>query len=405
MPIEIRAVEAGEVEQLLQADRRGFGQAPAPSEMPRNWAEGELDRTRVALDGDQIVGVSRNYSFELTMPGGGFVPAAAVSWVAVVPTHRRRGVLTQMMAALHDDARARAEPVSMLTASESVIYSRYGYGVATWRLGLSVERARAHFGPGAPGGGRMRMLEREDAEKVLPAVYEQIRPLRPGAVSRPDFWWPSVFWGNFAGKDKAFFAAVHSDDAGNDDGYVAYEIDGEWNDGLPDRRLLVWDMQARSGAAHVALWRYLLGVDLVATVSVTNAPIDDPLRYVVTDGRRVRVDFVNDGLSVAPLDPAPVLAARTYSVPGRLVLAVHEPGGPRRVLALDGGPDGAQCVPSTDEPDLECTTAMLGACVLGGTRWSELAYAERVAARDAAVLTRADAMFACAPAPAMLSYF
>src|SRR5215471_7565975 len=157
---------------------------PAPPEMPRDWAEGELDRTRIAFDGNEIVGASRNYTFELTMPGDARVPAAAVSWVAVLPTHRRRGVLTSMMSALHDDARERGEPVSMLTASESIIYGRYGYGIAAWRLGLTAERARVQFAPHVSDEGRMRIVERAEAEQFLPALYETMRA-RPGAVSRP----------------------------------------------------------------------------------------------------------------------------------------------------------------------------------------------------------------------------
>ena len=246
--------------------------------------------------------MSRSYSFELTVPGGAVVPAAAVSWVAVLPTHRRRGVLTQMIAALHDDARAHEEPVAMLTASESVIYGRFGYGVATWRLGISAERARIEF-IDPEDTGRMRMLTKEEAEKVLPEVYERTRLARGGMVSRPDFWWPQVFWTYMGGRGKKpFFTAVHTDAAGNDDGFVAYEITDEWNRGLPDRRLVVWDMQAVDGKARAALWKYVFGVDLIGTVASTNSPIDDPLRRLVTDGRRVQVDYVNDGLWLARID-------------------------------------------------------------------------------------------------------
>src|SRR5689334_14456755 len=107
---------------MMLVDERGFGGEPNPEGISRSWAEGELDRTRVAFDGDEMVGVSRTYTFELTVPGGAMIPAAAVSWVAVLPTHRRQGVLTRMIDAMHDDARERGEPVGILTASESHIY-------------------------------------------------------------------------------------------------------------------------------------------------------------------------------------------------------------------------------------------------------------------------------------------
>ena len=180
MPFEIRAVELDELDDLELADQRGFGMAPMKPEASRSWATAELDRTRVAFESGRMVGVSRNYSFELTMPGGGFLPAAAVSWVSVQPTHRRRGVLTRLMAALHDDARERDESVAMLTASESSIYGRYGYGVAAWRLGMTAARARIAFSCPDDDDGCMRIISREEAELELPALYERGRGARAG---------------------------------------------------------------------------------------------------------------------------------------------------------------------------------------------------------------------------------
>jgi predicted acetyltransferase len=402
VPLEIRPVRRDELDALLLADQRGFGGRPPRPDAASSWTEGELDRTRVAFDGDEIVGISRNYSFELTMPGGAFVPAAAVSWVSVLPTHRRRGVLTAMMQALHTDARAHGEPVAILTASEGAIYGRFGYGIATWRLGLSAERARVAFRGLA--GGRVRLLSRAEVEKLLPPLYDRARAARAGMVSRPDFWWPEVFSEHLGGPDKAFFVAVHSGDDGLDDGFVAYEITGEWEGGLPDRRLVVRDLQAIDASARAALWQYVFGIDLVAVVSATNLPIDDPLRHLVVDSRRIRVDYVNDGVWLAPLEPSRLLAARTYAVEGALVLEVHAPDGVASTLALEGGPDGARCTRSSAPPDIVCSRAALGACVLGGNRWSEFADAGLVHG-DREALLRADAMFLTVPAAAMLSHF
>ncbi len=403
MAFEIRAIARDEIDRMIEADERGFSHITS-ADSPRTWAEGELDRTRVAFDGDEIVGVSRAYSFELTMPGGGCVPAAAVSWVSVVPTHRRRGVLTQMIRALHDDARAREEPVSMLTASESIIYGRFGYGVATWRAGISAERSRVQF-RAASDDGRVRMLSRDVGVKTLPRLYEQFGRLRPGAVSRPDFWWPFVFWDRLGGKDKSFFTAVHSDALGNDDGFIAYEVVDEWNQGLPDRRMVIYDMQARDERARAALWQFAFGIDLVGTVAATNAPVDDPLRHLVTDGRRVRVDYVNDGLWLAPFDVARLSSSRRYAVAGRVAFEVHAADGTKTRVVLEGGPDGAQCTPTTVEPDIVCDAATFGACLLGGNRWTEMAAVGRADAARTRTLEHADAMFLSTPAPAMLSYF
>jgi predicted acetyltransferase len=405
MPFEIRAIEADELDDMLFADRLGFGHVGMTPDVSTSWALGELDRTRVAFESGRMVGVSRNYSFELTMPGGSMLPAAAVSWVSVLPTHRRRGVLTQLMGALHDDARARNEPAAILTASESSIYGRFGYGVAAWRLAITAVRARIAFRPAADDDGRVRLVSRDEAMKLLPALYDGARGKRAGMVSRPDFWWPQVFWGYFVPPKKACFYAIHRDAAGHDDGYAVYEISGEWVGGLPDRRLSVLDMQAESPTTLAPLWRFVFGVDLIASVAASNLPVDDPLRHIVVDGRYVRVDYVNDNLWLAPLDPVALLAARTYTVPGRVVIAVHAPDGSTTTVAVESDAGVTMCSATTAAADLACDSAVLGMCVLGGNRWSELADAGRVDVARPELLPLADAMFLTTPAPALLSNF
>jgi predicted acetyltransferase len=405
MSFEIRAVELGELDDLLTADQRGFGGEPPRPGASRSWTTAELDRTRVAFESGRMVGVSRTYSFELTMPGGAFLPAAAVSWVSVLPTHRRRGVLTQLMAAMHDDARDRDEPAAILTASEGSIYGRFGYGVAAWRLGVSAERARIAFARPDDDKGCTRLVSREEAELAVPAIYERARGARAGMVTRPDFWWPQVFWDFMFGRTKAGFVAVHADAQGRDDGYVVYDITGDWMGGLPDRRLSVVDMQAESPATWIQLWRYVFGIDLIGTVAASNLPIDDPLRHIVVDGRRVRVDYVNDHLWLAPLDPLAVLSARSYTVPGRLVIQTHAPDGARATVAVEAATDGASCAATTEAPDIACESRVLGMCALGGNRWSELAAAGRLDVGRPEVLSLADAMFLATPAPALLSHF
>jgi predicted acetyltransferase len=292
----------------------------------------------------------------------------------------------------------------MLTASESVIYERFGYGIATWRLGLTASRPHVRFRD-TTSSGSLRFLARPEAETLLPPLYDRMRLARPGMVSRPDFWWPSVFWGQLSGPEKAFFVAVHTGDDGTDDGYVAYEVSGGWEGGIPDRRLLLWDFQALTPEARAALWQFVFGVDLIGTIAATNLPIDEPLRHLVVESRRIRVDFINDGLWLAPIDSARLLAARRYAAPGRIVIEVHDINGDKSTLALEAGDDDAQCEASSSAPEIVCNTSMLGACLLGGNRFSELAQAGLVEERASGALARADAMFASTPQPAMLSYF
>jgi predicted acetyltransferase len=405
MAIEIRAIGPGEIDDLVVADQRGFGGPPPRAGSSQTWTSAELDRTRIAFEAGHMVGVSRTYSFQLTMPGGGCIPTAAVSWVSVLPTHRRRGVLTKLMAAMHDDARERGEPAAILTASESSIYGRFGYGVAAWRLRVRAARADIAFSRPHDDGGRMRLIARDEAEVLLPEIYERARGTRAGMVTRPGFWWEQVFWEFMVGRAKAWFVAVHADAKGHDDGYVLYSIDGDDAGGLSDRVLSVVDMQAETPQTSISLWRFLFAVDLIATVEATNLPVDDPLRHVVVDSRRVSVTGLNDHLWLAPLDAARLLDARAYAVPGRLVIEVHMPDGSVVTIAVEAANGESTCRPTNDAPDLVCAAAVLGMAVLGGTRWSELANAGRVVARRPDVLLLADAMFLANPAPALLSFF
>jgi predicted acetyltransferase len=404
MPIEVRAITEAELPAMVEVDHRGFGERPRTPERPDSWIRAELERTRCAFEDGEMLGCTRAYSFELTMPGGALVPTAAVSSVAVQPTHRRRGVLTRMMDALHDDARERGEIVAALTASESRIYGRFGYGPATWRLGCTVDRVNGRFAHPVDDRGRLRMVARGDADVIYQRVYDECRRRSAGAVSRPDFWWPEVFWITEPGH--ALFDVVHEDEHGHCDGYVAYEITGEWHGGVADRRLAVRDLQATNPATRAALWEYLFGVDLIRSISATNLPSDEPLRFLLADLRALRTDFLIDSVWVLPIAAAALLSSRTYSAAGKLVIEIVDPDGSRSQIALDGGPDGATCVDGPNAtPDLSCSRSALGALCLGGTSWTTYAGAGAVDEHSGGAVALADAMFATAPAPATVSWF
>jgi predicted acetyltransferase len=71
---------------------------------------------------------------------------------------------------------------------------------------------------------------------------------------------------------------------------------------------------------------------------------------------------------------------------------------------VEGGPDGAQCRPSSAPADLAIGTTQLGSAYLGGVSFTEMYDAGLIDA-DAETVARADAMFSTRPAPAMTSWF
>src|ERR1041384_8252350 len=69
----------------------------------------EVERTHAIWEGDRPVAGAGAFSFGISVPGGGTIPAAGITVVGVLPTHRRRGMLSALMRAQIDDCRARGD--------------------------------------------------------------------------------------------------------------------------------------------------------------------------------------------------------------------------------------------------------------------------------------------------------
>ena len=110
------------------------------------------------------------------------LPCAGVTVVGVLPTHRRRGILRSMMRVQLDDAHERGEPIATLFASEETIYGRYGYGLASLNA-FDVAKSIEAFRPGVEAVGRVRLVDPDEAAKLLPPVYDAVRRSRPGCSS------------------------------------------------------------------------------------------------------------------------------------------------------------------------------------------------------------------------------
>ena len=401
----LRPIVADELELFVQADGYGFGERAQHGE----WASAELDRTVAAFVGDEIVATGRNYTLELTVPGGASVPAGGVSWITTRPTHRRRGLLTQIMTCLIAESQERGEVVSILTASEGGLYQRFGYGVGARIATFTANRAGVEFVETVPDAV-LRMVEPEVAVELVPPLFDRVRRSQAGAVSRPDFWWP----GEWAPEDwidprRRFDVVVEFD--GVVQGYAMYAVDGEWKDGFTEKVVAVRDLIAATPAAEAALWQYLFNVDLTVGVRAWNRPLDDTLPWLITDPRQIRTAQVRDSLWVRPLDTAAFLAARTYGAEGTLTIAVTDHfldgGQTAGMFTLTGGGDGAECVraPSSAVPDLVLDAAELGVISLGAFRPSQLARAGRIVAADPVALDRADAMFRTTREPYASTWF
>jgi len=401
--VELRAVSADELREFQGVDATAFGIRVEQARL--NMGECELDRTVAAIERGRIVGVSRAYSFEITMPGGALLPASGVSDVAVLPTHRRRGLLRSMMERLFDDAVVREEPVAMLTASEGGIYGRFGYGVTIRTSTVEVDTRDAVFvTPPAPG--TLRLVSLDEARTLEPEVFDRARRRQPGAVSRFDAWWlDEQFQAEFGTR----FDVVYESPGGSVDGYLTYGMRDQGTIHGPAYRLVTRELVAVDPEATYALFRYACEVDLVRTVVAMNAPLDFAGGWMLESARAARQHDVRDFLWTRLLDVPAALRARTYATDGALVLEVHDalrPGGRADGrFALEAGPGGATVGATTADPDLVTDVATLSAAWLGGVAFATLARAGRVDEARAGALARADAMFACTPLPAAMTWF
>src|SRR5215475_2205726 len=276
----------------------------------------EPERSLAAFDAKEIVGSAAIHTRNMTVPGG-VLPVAAVTLVAVAPTHRRRGLLTAMMRRqLTELYEQRREAVAALWASEGAIYQRFGYGRGATGAKLSAKTKALRLRPEADtGSGRVRLVGEEEARPQLAAVYEAVRPGCIGFLDRPGRWWDHRLYDPEHWRDgsTSLRFALHDEPDGRTTGYAVYRTKAGWEDwDEPSGQLTIREMFATTPQAYAALWSYLAGLDLIRTVERFHGPADEPLTYLVTDARAVRLQLI-DNLWVRVSDVGRALAGRRYA--------------------------------------------------------------------------------------------
>ncbi|MGW7264540.1 GNAT family N-acetyltransferase [Streptomyces sp. NPDC054842] len=406
--MEIRSTTDKDLDVFVDTVHAAFGRFP---ETPVDggglwWSALEVDRCVLASTADgRPVGTAAAYSFELTLPGETLVPAAGVTAVGVLPSHRRQGVLSAMMRHQLAELRARGEFLAVLLASEAPIYGRFGYGSATYTARLTVPRRqaalatpRARGAAGTSAAGSVEVLRSADCGDILEEVYDRYRRGQPGALSRPHRWWTQRA-GQPPISPAPRYVAVHRDADGVPDGYASYSISE------PDT-LTVDETITTDDAVFTALARFVLGHDLVADIEFKHLPPQHPLRWQLADFRAGQVSKDSDWLWVRLLDIPRALTARGWCTDGDLVLDVDDPflgeHGRHLLTVRDGKAD---CVPTDLEPDLSLDIGDLGSIYLGGTAPSTLVRAGHIRAHHPGAAPLADALFRAERPPHCLHWF
>jgi predicted acetyltransferase len=388
---------------------------PTEPELHHDLAVFEFDRSLAAFDGPDMVGTAAAFTFQMTVPGGA-VAMGGVTAVGVLPSHRRRGILSGLMRRLLAEGRERGEAVAALFASEASIYRRYGFGIATAELDLTIrrgegvllEQAAASRDP-AP---RLRIAEPRDAVPELAKVFDFILPARPGLLARDDRWWEYVLWDpEHRRSGGSPLRCVIAEDETGPRGYALFSGKPEWDDhGIPSGMLEVRELMATDPAAYSAIWNDLLTRDLVREVRARVRPADEPLLYLLADPRRARPVLL-DGLWVRLVRVDKALMQRRYASAVDVVIEVADDlfagnAGRWRLRAPGpAGPEGAapaapaSCERTSAPADLALPVEALGAAYLGGTRLSALGGAGLVCEMRPGALATLSAAMSWDPAP------
>ncbi len=390
MDLETRPVGRDELYAYILSTRRVFGDPTdeASVRLEASIVERANSRTLAAFDRGDIVGTLTCHYFDMNVPGGRLA-LAGVSDVTTKATHRRRGVMSQLMERALTEAKEEGQPLAALWASESGIYGRFGFGMAMLQENWTIDRKDTAFALEDDSRGEIRFVEPFEAAGAFAGVYDRACRLRPGMIDRNDLLWEVALLDTdeFRQGASAFYHAVY-EEAGRVDGYALYRLDGR------GQQLRVGELVPATDAAYSALWRFCFGIDLMNTFRADNQPMDAPLPWMLRAPRQLR-RATGEEFWLRIVDVEAALAGRGYATEDRLTLEIRDPLCPWNdgVIELEGGPDRAVCRRSGRDADLTMTIADLAGAYLGAVDFSTLARAGRVAERTEGALRRADAMF------------
>lgn len=403
--------DRGQTDAWLEAVSRGFLDTERTEVQRQAYFDHTAHRRKVAVfDADAPqpeipVATFASWGTELSLPGA-TVPACAISSVTVAPTHRRRGLLRQLMAGELRTAASLGFPLAALTVSESSIYGRFGFGAAVAAAEWEIDVRRAGWvGPAA--SGRIDFVGKERGRELAELLHARIRPGMTGEVTMPGGAWDRAF-GTRPDAEKADRLRVlqFRGDGGQVDGIVLYTVTENEAD-FASSSIHVNMLLAATDAAYAGLWQFLLSMDLISTIHVSELAVDEPLWWMLADQRAAKISL-RDHHYLRVLDVPAALGARRYGAADTLVLDIDDPlgiAGGTFVMTVDDA--GAAALDPVDAAPVGELLVRLGvtelsAILLGGVSPVTLAKAGRVHSDDPARVAR---VFATTEAPRLSFWY
>ncbi len=400
MPIDIRLMPAEQLDKFIWPIQAAFGSVPSPERLEYLKRVTELETRIGAFDGDKHVGSAGVYHFDMSTTGGRSVKTAGLTMVAVLPTHRRRGVLSSLIQRHFEEARGRGQPIASLWASEAPIYGRFGYGLASFAGEVSIERDRSAFVKAAPAADA-QLVNDDEALALMPTLWDRARLIAPGMPSRSESWWKNRRFIDIESVRLGFgpLQRVVLFIDGRPEGYALYRtrLSIEVPDILSSTVKVIEAIGATSQGTS-AVWRYLCDLDLALRIEAENLPVDHPLFLLLSEPRRARFTM-HDALWVRIIDIETALSARSYASTESIVLEIEDTLCPwnQGRFRLDGETGRVQ---RTHEPaDLRMPVSALGSGYLGGISFGRMVEAGTIEAKSPGAVEKADRIFHSNRAP------
>lgn len=354
-----------------------------------------------SLHADAPVATYASFPGTLNIGGGNLMPVHQITAVTVSPTHRRRGLLRQIITEDLRLARDAGVAFAALTASEATIYGRFGFGRVTQRARFTLK-----VSGGLPlrgtSEGTVVAIKPQELSKYAPAIFAAAHARKLGSVSATQFdvGQAAGLWEDHDSPKPAknLRAALHLDAQGRPDGFMSYKFSG-WQVVPPTME--IGQMCAVTGAGRRDLVAYLASHDLVEKIT-GRGPIDDILPSALHNPRDYKVTAQGDHLWLRILDIKTALTARTYNGDGSIRLRVIDDLGLTSgdwELSVEDSVARVDPAAAGSEPDVTVDIRDLASLYLGGFRATHLAQAGVLIVHQASALATLDALFATNTVP------
>jgi predicted acetyltransferase len=378
MSISVRSIEEHELPEFMRVLITAFGAVATPVDieqsLSRTGKRAEIDRFIAAFDSERLVGTSLSFVTSITLPGLCDADVAWVLCVTTLPSHRRRGVMRDVMTEqLH---RLHGEGVVFAgLAADVAVYRRFGFGVAAAHLDVTFGSRRELLMP-SEWDGTVDFTDEIDVTEMS-RLHETWCRSKVGEIACDAAWWESP------GRQGRGHVVLRNS-SGEVEAWAAYRPGDVWE---------VDDFVAVNPQARRALWNVVLGFDAAESIRVRFVPLDDPILAVLDDPMGVKVEL-SEGPWLRVLDVAAAIAQRRFVASISRVIRVHDP-----ILQHN---NGSFCLASGEATnkaaDVELHVADFASAFTGHRSFRQLNDAGLCCATNE-VIAELDEAFAVAPSP------